>query len=392
MVAGRRAHRRRPPVHRLAAGHRRDRPRRRHRARDRVEADARTSRRRGRPTAGRCCSRRTARTGAFKLYAVDGAAPGGPARDAAARARRAGRRDVARRRRRRPNGRLHEPDRGRLRRVRGAASRQPRRPPSGARSWRGLDAGAAHAPARRSGAMAGSAGRRSPTRARTRLADAAAPGVVAAAQRRRRRCGPRGRRSARPTCSATTSTARRRSWRASGQDADIAFGAAAGELERLVRVQPLATVAAALRVVRPSTPCSSRRTASGRTLVTAQERSAGRLRRRRRSRGGGFALAQSWLAGVDVDERRLPGGHGIADRSRNGFRAGWALTQFPAVRLFDQPGTGHLGGGQSRTRHARRSAPTATPSALTGDGRAYLPGLGRHHVVGDPRRRGVEHR
>ena len=70
------------------------------------------------------------------------------------------------------------------------------------------------------------------------------------------------------------------------------------------------------------------------TILVAEEGSSRTLVSQERSRGY-FAgvlvpwrrvrLAQSWLAGVNIDERRLPESTGVANRFRNGVRAGWAL-------------------------------------------------------------------
>lgn len=112
---------------------------------------------------------------------------------------------------------------------------------------------------------------------------------------------------------------------------------------------------------------------------TAQERSqglfAGFLIPWRRIR-----LAQSWLAGVEIDERVLPGAAGIPARSRNGVRAGWALTSSREYGYSISPEDGFRA-----TLNVERVIPSlgadAKALSITADARAYVPGLRTHHVV-----------
>jgi len=105
---------------------------------------------------------------------------------------------------------------------------------------------------------------------------------------------------------------------------------------------PLETVTSAVGVAHRRDVAVS----AGGSSVTqlAQERSqglfAGVLVPWRRVR-----LAQSWLAGVDVDERRLPASAGVQDGRATRSR-GLGPEQFPRVRVLDQPRGRPLDGGE----------------------------------------------
>jgi outer membrane protein assembly factor BamA len=112
---------------------------------------------------------------------------------------------------------------------------------------------------------------------------------------------------------------------------------------------------------------------------TAQERSqgvfAGVLVPWRRVR-----LAQSWLAGVDVDQRRLPAEAGIPARSRNAVRAGWALNSSREYGYSISPEDG-VGMALNLERVTPSLGADAEAWTVTGDARAYVPGLNANHVV-----------
>ena len=129
-------------------------------------------------------------------------------------------------------------------------------------------------------------------------------------------------------------------WRASGQDADIAFDA-----------PPVGwSVSYAYNRWRPSFLLSA--WSSIDTVAVSAARSSSTLIAQERSQGV-FAgvlvpwrrvrISQSWLAGVGVDERRLPDAAEVADRTRNGLRAGWALNssrQVPATPSVPRTASG----------------------------------------------------
>jgi len=166
-------------------------------------------------------------------------------------------------------------------------------------------------------------------------------------------------------------------WRVSGQEADIAFDA-----------PPVGwSVSYAYNRWRPSfllsawssvdTVAVSAAAGSSSTLIS-QERSqgvfAGVLVPWRRVR-----LSQNWLAGVSVDERHLPDASGVADRSRNGVRGGWALNSSRQYGYSISPEDGVW-----MALNVERVTPglgaDANALTLTGDWRGYVRGLGRHHV------------
>jgi Tol biopolymer transport system component len=166
-------------------------------------------------------------------------------------------------------------------------------------------------------------------------------------------------------------------WRVTGQDADINFDA-----------PPVSwTLSYAYNRWRPSFLLSAWQGVDTVTITTtgssiarsAQERNqgvfAGVLVPWRRVR-----VAQSWFGGLGTDERRLPAEAGIPQRSRNGFRAGWALNSSREYGYSISPED-----GVRSTLNLERVTPAlgADGSALTliGDARAYVPGLRAHHVV-----------
>jgi hypothetical protein len=166
-------------------------------------------------------------------------------------------------------------------------------------------------------------------------------------------------------------------WRASGQDADLTFDA-----------PPVSwNVSYAYNRWRPSLLLSAwsgidtvlvAEEASSRTFLS-QERShgffAGVLVPWRRVR-----MAQSWLAGVDVDQRRLPDAAGVADRARNGFRAGWALNSARQYGYSISPEDGTWT-AVNLERVTTGLGADGDAFSLAGDWRVYLRGFGRHHVA-----------
>jgi outer membrane protein assembly factor BamA len=91
-------------------------------------------------------------------------------------------------------------------------------------------------------------------------------------------------------------------------------------------------------------------------------------------------LAQSWLAGVDIDQRRLPESTGVADRARNGFRGGWALNSARHYGYSISPEDGTWG-AINLERVTTGLGADGNAFSVTGDWRLYLRGLGRHHVA-----------
>jgi outer membrane protein assembly factor BamA len=91
-------------------------------------------------------------------------------------------------------------------------------------------------------------------------------------------------------------------------------------------------------------------------------------------------LAQSWLAGVDIDQRRLPDAAGVADRSRNSVRAGWSLNSSREYGYSISPED-----GVRMALNVEQVAPglgaDADAFTFTGDWRGYVRGLRRHHVA-----------
>jgi hypothetical protein len=166
-------------------------------------------------------------------------------------------------------------------------------------------------------------------------------------------------------------------WNVSGKEADIAFDG-----------PPVSgSVSYAYNRWRPSLLLSAwssidtvaLSTGGGAVTQLAHERSqglfAGVLVPWRRVR-----LAESWLAGVDVDERRLPEATGIQDRSRNAVRAGWALNSSREYGYSISHEDG-LWMAVNLERVTPGLGADANAFTLTGDWRGYVPGFRRHHVA-----------
>ena len=166
-------------------------------------------------------------------------------------------------------------------------------------------------------------------------------------------------------------------WRASGQDADFTFDGA--------RVNWRASYA--YNRWRPSLLLSAWSGLD--TILVAEEGSSRTLVSQERSQGI-FAgvivpwrrvrVAQSWLGGVESDQRRLPASTGIADRSRNGVRAGWALASSRQYGYSVSPEHGTWA-AVNLERVTTVLGADGNASSLTIDWRVYLPGLRRHHVA-----------
>ena len=166
-------------------------------------------------------------------------------------------------------------------------------------------------------------------------------------------------------------------WRASGQDADFTFDGA--------RVNWRASYA--YNRWRPSLLLSAWSGLD--TILVAEEGSSRTLVSQERSQGI-FAgvivpwrrvrVAQSWLGGVEADQRRLPASTGIADRSRNGVRAGWALASSRQYGYSVSPEHGTWA-AVNLERVTTVLGADGNASSLTIDWRVYLPGLRRHHVA-----------
>jgi outer membrane protein assembly factor BamA len=91
-------------------------------------------------------------------------------------------------------------------------------------------------------------------------------------------------------------------------------------------------------------------------------------------------VAQSWLAGMDVDQRRLPPEAGIGDRLRNGLRAGWALNSSRQYGYSISPENG-IWTALNLERVTPGLGADASAFTMTADWRGYAPGFGRHHVA-----------
>ncbi len=91
-------------------------------------------------------------------------------------------------------------------------------------------------------------------------------------------------------------------------------------------------------------------------------------------------VAQNWLAGVDLETRRLPRAAGISDRRRNGLRFAWNLSTAHTFGYSISPERGaRVAITFERVRPGLGADGQAT--SVTADGRAYLPAFGRHDVV-----------
>lgn len=91
-------------------------------------------------------------------------------------------------------------------------------------------------------------------------------------------------------------------------------------------------------------------------------------------------IAQSWIAGADVSQRRLPASSGVPERMRNSLRAGWAVN---CSRLYGYSISPEDGVRASATWEQVSPALGADGEAtsVTIDARAYLRGVARHHVL-----------
>ncbi|HNV02226.1 MAG TPA: BamA/TamA family outer membrane protein [Vicinamibacterales bacterium] len=167
------------------------------------------------------------------------------------------------------------------------------------------------------------------------------------------------------------------SWRASSDRADLAFEGAALEWSAWYaynRWTPSFFVSAkdSVDIVRLATP------APGGPL-TSDERTrevfAGVLVPWRRAR-----TAQRWLAGVDLETRRLPGSAGIADRSRRAARAAWAFSSAHAFGYSISPERG-VRAGATLERVSPALGADGQATSVTADARAYVPAFGRHDVL-----------
>ena len=94
----------------------------------------------------------------------------------------------------------------------------------------------------------------------------------------------------------------------------------------------------------------------------------------------GSRSAELPLGGVEVDQRRLPASTGVADRARNGFRAGWALASSRRYGYSISPEHGTWA-AVNLERVTTGLGADGNAVSLTSDWRVYLPGLGRHHVA-----------
>jgi hypothetical protein len=166
-------------------------------------------------------------------------------------------------------------------------------------------------------------------------------------------------------------------WRASGRDADVTFDAA-----------PVGwSVSYAYNRWRPSLLLSTWSALD--TVVVAEHGSSRTFVSEERSQGF-FAgvvvpwrrirLAQNWLAGVNLDMRRLPDVLRVEDRARNGFRAGWAIKSSKQYGYSISAEDGAWAAVNLERVSTGLGADGNTTSP-TVDVRLYLPGLARHHVT-----------
>jgi len=166
-------------------------------------------------------------------------------------------------------------------------------------------------------------------------------------------------------------------WRVSGQAADITFDAPPVNW----------SVSYAYNRWTPSLMVSAWSTLD--TVAVSMGGSSGVLLAQERSRGlfAGVVvpwrrvrLAQSWLAGMDIDQRHLPEAARVADRSRNGVRAGWALN---SSREYGYSISAEDGIRMALNLERVTPALGADANAVTftGDWRGYVGGPWRHHVA-----------
>jgi Tol biopolymer transport system component len=166
-------------------------------------------------------------------------------------------------------------------------------------------------------------------------------------------------------------------WRTSGQDADFVFDGAPVSWNATYsynRWRPSLLLSAWSDVDTVAVAYEG-----STDIVSAQERSQGMF--------GGVLLpwrrvrvAQSGLAGVEVDQRHLPDAAGVPDRSRNAVRGGWALNSSREYGYSISPENGVWTAANLEQVTTGLGA-DGTAFTLTGDWRGYLRGVGRHHVA-----------
>jgi hypothetical protein len=91
-------------------------------------------------------------------------------------------------------------------------------------------------------------------------------------------------------------------------------------------------------------------------------------------------LAQDLLMGVSADERRLPAAARVADRSRNAYRAGWALNSSRQYGYSISPEDG-IKAALNVERVTPQLGADGHAVTTTADLRGYLHGFRMHHVV-----------
>ena len=166
-------------------------------------------------------------------------------------------------------------------------------------------------------------------------------------------------------------------WRAAGDEADVSFETPAVSWN----------VSYAYDRWRPSFVLSAWSTTD--TVAVSGGDPAGTFVAQERSQGifGGVLvpwrrvrMTQSWLAGLSVDTRRLPDAARVADRSRNGVRAGWALNTSRQYGYSISPEDG-IWMALNLERVTPGLGADANAVTITGDWRGYVRGIGRHHVA-----------
>jgi hypothetical protein len=91
-------------------------------------------------------------------------------------------------------------------------------------------------------------------------------------------------------------------------------------------------------------------------------------------------VQQDWLAGIDANTRDVPDAAGIAPARRNALRAGWAVSTRRHYGYSISPE--HGAQATVTLEHVSPSlGADGEATSATVDARAYLPGLGRQHVV-----------
>jgi len=167
------------------------------------------------------------------------------------------------------------------------------------------------------------------------------------------------------------------SWRISNDEVDFAFEGPAIEWRAYYsynRWTPTFFLSAAETIddVRIGTPAPS-------VFLTSDERTreffAGVVIPARRVR-----VAQTWLAGVDFQVRRVPSAAAIPDRSRHALRAAWGLS---SAHVFGYSISPERGVRTSVTIERVLPALGADGQAttVTADARGYIPAFGRHDVL-----------